>query len=278
MSSYRPIEIDDTEAIQFQSFSNDTTAPTGNLTSLESTPLPRQTGFGPASAFEPEQQRQQQQQENGANKPIWTLDYYARFFNVDTNQVMERCFASVVPKDNFLEVMGGRPDLYGPFWIPTTVIFILFVTGSIVDSINAYMNGTTYAYDIRQLTFAFATIYIYTFLVPLLVWGATKYFGCQPDLLEMFALYGYAMTIWIPVSVLSVLPYDLARWILIGIGSGLSGVFLIRNMWPVLSRAQGQTSKTILLLVILFHAVLGFLLKYHFFAYDGGAPPGVPPP
>lgn len=26
---------------------------------------------------------------------------------------MERCFASVIPKDNFLEVMGGSPDLYG---------------------------------------------------------------------------------------------------------------------------------------------------------------------
>lgn len=26
---------------------------------------------------------------------------------------MERLFASVIPKDNFLEVMGGSPDLYG---------------------------------------------------------------------------------------------------------------------------------------------------------------------
>src|SRR5690349_19319775 len=110
---------------------------------------------------------------------------------------MERLFASVIPKDNFLEVMGGSPDLYGknpcqisrcknqgqigktiqstdtklhvllhtnfagPFWVATTVIFVLFVTSSIVDSINAYINGTTYQYNIFQMTFAFGTIYTY---------------------------------------------------------------------------------------------------------------------
>ncbi|KAF9325535.1 hypothetical protein BG006_010986 [Podila minutissima] len=282
-SAYSAIEIDDDDLnnnnateLQFQNFSNDTTTVTGNLSSSTSTPQPRPTaGFTTAGTFEPDRAQQQQ---NAAKRPIWSLDYYSRFFDVDTDQVMERCFASVIPKDNFLEVMDGSPDLYGPFWISTTVVFVLFVTGSIVDSINAYMNGVPYTYDVRGLTFAFATIYIYSFLVPLMVWGSTKYFGCQPDLLEMLALYGYAMTIWIPVSVLSVLPYDLARWILVGIGAGLSGIFLIRNMWPVLSRAQGQASKTILILVILFHAVLGFLLKYRFFAYNGGAPPGVPPP
>src|SRR5690606_3597772 len=103
---------------------------------------------------------------------------------------------------------------------------------------NAYINKTIYSYDIFQMTFAFGTIYTYAFLVPLMVWGATKYFGCQPDLLEMLALYGYALTIWIPVSVLSIIPIELARWILLGIGAGLSGVFLIRNMYPVVSRAE----------------------------------------
>jgi len=190
---------------------------------------------------------------------------------------MERCFASVIPKDNFLEVMGGAPDLYGPFWIATTVIFVLFVTSSIVDSINAYLNGTVYSYNIYQMTFAFGAIYTYAFIVPLMVWGATKYFGCQPDLLEMLSLYGYALTIWIPVSILSVIPIELARWILLGIGAGLSGVFLIRNMYPVLSRAEAQIAKIILILVIIFHGALALVLKYKFFANNSTvAPPADP--
>ncbi|KAG0059464.1 hypothetical protein BGZ89_000386 [Linnemannia elongata] len=284
-NAYRAIEIDDDELnnateLQFQNFSSPNTTtnpPAGNMSSA-STPQPRATGFGSASIFEPP--RPTAQQEQAAKSPIWSLAYYSRFFDVDTNQVMERLFASVIPKDNFLEVMGGSPDLYGPFWVATTVIFVLFVTSSIVDSINAYINGTTYQYNIFQMTFAFGTIYTYAFLVPLLVWGATKYFGCQPDLLEMFALYGYAMTIWIPVSVLSVIPIELARWILLGIGAGVSGVFLIRNMYPVLQRAEAQIAKIILILVIVFHGVLALILKYKFFAYNAApdAPPAPTPP
>ncbi|KAG0367993.1 hypothetical protein BC939DRAFT_461118 [Gamsiella multidivaricata] len=284
-SAYSAIEIDDDELnnateLQFQNFSStDTRAqpPTGNISSSStSTPQPRQTGFGSSAIFEPNRANQEQ----NANQPIWSVGYYAKFFDVDTDQVMERCFASVIPKDNFLEVMGGRPDLYGPFWIATTVIFVLFVTSSIVESINAYINKTTYSYDIFQMTFAFGTIYTYAFVVPLMVWGATKYFGCQPDLLEMLALYGYALTIWIPVSILSVIPIELARWILLGIGAGLSGVFLIRNMYPVLSRAEAQIAKIILVLVIIFHGVLALILKYRFFAYNTGASapsPDTPP-
>ncbi|KAI8598318.1 hypothetical protein EDD21DRAFT_382834 [Dissophora ornata] len=279
-SAYSAIEIDDDELnnateLQFQSFASSDTraaAPAGNLSSANSSPQPRPTGFGSSGIFNPATPSQEQ----NVNNPIWSVAYYAKFFDVDTSQVLERCFASVIPKDNFLEVMGGSPDLYGPFWIATTVIFVLFVTSSIVDSINAYMNGTVYTYDIFQMTFAFGTIYTYAFVVPLMVWGATKYFGCQPDLLEMLALYGYALTIWIPVSVLSVIPIELARWILLGIGAGLSGVFLIRNMYPVLSRAEAQIAKIILILVIVFHGVLALILKYKFFAYNTGAP--VPAP
>ncbi|KAI1320977.1 hypothetical protein EDD11_009300 [Mortierella claussenii] len=284
-SAYSAIEIDDDELnnateLQFQNFSSSDArpaAPTGNLSnSSASTPQPRPAGFGSAGIFNSSQAATQEQ---NVNHSIWSAAYYQRFFDVDTSQVMERCFASVMPKDNFLEVMDGSPDLYGPFWIATTVIFVLFVTGSIVDSINAYTNGTVYSYDIFQLTFAFGTIYTYAFVVPLMVWGATKYFGCQPDLLEMFALYGYALTIWIPVSVLSVIPIELARWILLGIGAGLSGVFLIRNMYPVLSRAEAQIAKIILILVIIFHGVLALILKYRFFAYNAGiAPPAAPTP
>ncbi|KAF9107257.1 hypothetical protein BGX27_008809 [Mortierella sp. AM989] len=294
-SAYRAVEIDDDDngigSAKFipgtrlstskngglESFSSDNrpNAPTGNISSpAASTPQPQPTGFGSSSIFEPARPNREQNE----NKPIWSLGYYSKFFDVDTNEVMERCFASVLPKDNFLEVMGGNPDLYGPIWIATTVIFVLFVTSSIVDSINAYINKTPYSYDIFQLTFAFGTIYTYAFLVPLMIWGATKYFGCQPDLLEMLALYGYALTIWVPVAILSVIPIELARWILLGIGAGLSGVFLIRNMYPVLSRAEAQIAKIILILVILFHGALALVLKYKFFAYSAGAPPSTPPP
>ncbi|KAF9426371.1 hypothetical protein BGZ94_006614 [Podila epigama] len=262
--AYSAIEIDDDE-LQFQSFASSSDSPnaSGNISSSSaSTPQPRPAGFNVAGTFDPHRNIQEQT----LAKPIWSVEYYSKFFDVDTAQVVERCVASVLPKENFLHVMGGSPDLYGPFWIATTVVFVLFVTSSIVESINAYIASKPYAYDIGQLTFAFGTVYTYAFLVPAAIWGATKYFGCQPDLLEMLALYGYGLFIWIPVAVLAILPSDWLRWGLAAVGGGVSGLFLVRNMYPVLSRAEAQTSKSILILVIGLHAVLTLMLKYKFFA------------
>ncbi|KAF9931819.1 hypothetical protein FBU30_009515 [Linnemannia zychae] len=272
--AYSAIEIDDDE-LQFQSFASSSSSPnaTGNISSSGNTPQSRPAGFGQAGTFDPHRTIQDQT----VGRAIWTVEYYSKFFDVDTAQLMERCMASIIPKENFLDVMQGNPDLYGPFWIPTTVIFVLFVASSIVESINAYTAGVPYKYDFTGLTFAFGTIYSYAFLVPTLIWGATKYFGCQPDLLDMLALYGYGFTIWIPITVLCVLPFDLLRWGFVILGAVVSGLFLVRNMYPVLSRAEAQTSKSILILVVVLHGLLALLLKYKFFAYSV-SPPSQPPP
>lgn len=41
------------------------------------------------------------------------MDFYAQFFDVDTNEVMRRCWAALFPRANFLDVLEGNPDLYG---------------------------------------------------------------------------------------------------------------------------------------------------------------------
>jgi len=55
------------------------------------------------------------------------------------------------PRANFLDVMEGNPDLYGPFWIATTVVFILFLGGTI----SQYLAETAdahFAYDFTLLS------------------------------------------------------------------------------------------------------------------------------
>src|ERR1700742_4849869 len=64
-------------------------------------------------------------------RPIFTLSFYAQFFDVDTAEVLKRCWASLWPRASFLDLLDGNPDLYGPFWIATTVVFILFLVGTI---------------------------------------------------------------------------------------------------------------------------------------------------
>lgn len=116
--------------------------------------------------------------------------------------MIERCLKTLYPLGDFAsETLHHQPDLYGPFWIATTVIFCLFVCSSIAGSLAAYIAGVPHVNDFRVLSYAVFVVYTYGFGCPVLVWAATKYFGCQPSLLEIVDYYGYGLTVWIFVSV-----------------------------------------------------------------------------
>lgn len=82
---------------------------------------------------------------------LWTLSFYAQFFDVDTSSVLSRCWAALYPRANFLDVLEGNPDLYGPFWIATTVVFILFLGGTISQYLAQSGEGA-FVYDFKLLS------------------------------------------------------------------------------------------------------------------------------
>lgn len=92
---------------------------------------------------------------------LWSLSFYSQFFDVDTSEVLRRCQAAVFPRANFLDVLDGNPDLYGPFWIATTVVVILFLTGTISRWLK-HRGDEYYAYDFSLLSGAAGLIYGYT--------------------------------------------------------------------------------------------------------------------
>lgn len=65
--------------------------------------------------------------------------------------MLQRCWAALYPRANFLDVLEGNPDLYGPFWIATTVVLILFLGGTISDYLAQTGKGA-FAYDFRLLS------------------------------------------------------------------------------------------------------------------------------
>ncbi|KAH8597251.1 hypothetical protein B0O99DRAFT_618370 [Bisporella sp. PMI_857] len=198
---------------------------------------------------------------------LWTLSFYAQFFDVDTNAVLSRCWATVFPRANFLDVLEGNPDLYGPFWIATTVVFILFLGGTISQYL-ASEHGMRFAYDFTLLSGAAGLIYGYTLVIPVILFLALKYFGSESaNLLECWALYGYSNLIWIPVALISWSQLTLLNWIFVGIGFGVSVAFLLRNLYPVLSATDKQASKILLIIVVALHLGLAVAIKWLFFAH-----------
>ncbi|KAM4064730.1 yip1 domain-containing protein [Hirsutella rhossiliensis] len=198
---------------------------------------------------------------------LWTLSFYGQFFDVDTSAVLSRCWAALFPRANFLDVLEGNPDLYGPFWIATTVVLILFLGGTISKYLAA-TRSTPFAYDFRLLSGAAGLIYGYTLFIPMALFLALRYFGSElANLLECWTLYGYANLIWIPVAIISWSPIEILNWVFVGVGFGLSVAFLVRNMYPVLSATDFQVSKVLLILVVLLHAALSLTIKILFFAH-----------
>ncbi|KAI1113785.1 Yip1-domain-containing protein [Nemania sp. NC0429] len=207
---------------------------------------------------------------------LWTLSFYAQFFDVDTSSVLARCWAALWPRANFLDVLEGNPDLYGPFWIATTVILILFLGGTISQYL-ANRGAGPFAYDFELLSGAAGLIYGYTLVIPIALYGALRYFGSESaNLLECWALYGYANLIWIPVALISWSPLTILNWVFVGVGWALSVAFLLRNLYPVLSATDRQTSKILLVLVVALHMGLALAIKILFFA--AGSPVANNPP
>jgi len=179
---------------------------------------------------------------------------------------MRRCTSALYPRSPFLDILDGNPDLYGPFWIATTVVFILFITGTISQYL-AENHDIHFAYNFKLLSGAAGLIYGYTGFVPIGLWALLRWFGAESaTLVECWALYGYANVIWIPVAIISWSPLTALNYVFVGIGFALSVTFLVRNFWPVVSVTDGKVSRVLMILVVVLHAGLAIAIKILFFA------------
>ncbi|EDU48113.1 Yip1 domain containing family [Pyrenophora tritici-repentis] len=197
---------------------------------------------------------------------LWSLNFYAQAFDVDTNEVLRRCTSTLYPRANFLDVLEGNPDLYGPVWIATTVIVILFLTGTI-NQYLARKGEEHFAYDFKLLSGAAGLVYGYTAFVPVGLWGVLKWYGSESaNLLECCCLYGYANLVWIAVSLVAWSPWWIVNYTVVALGLAASAFFLLRNLYPVLSTTEAKTSKILLIVVLVLHAGFAIAIKVLFFA------------
>lgn len=151
---------------------------------------------------------------------FWSIKYYQPLFDVDTLQVLNRIKGSMLPrpKGAFFELVAANPDLYGPFWISTTLIFAMAITGNLA-SYFAFVpggeNGSKWKYNFNQLTLAGSIIYSYVTILPLVFWMALRYYDASKKLVDVLCIYGYSLSVFIPISILCVLPSNLLRWLLV---------------------------------------------------------------
>ncbi|XP_066497906.1 protein YIPF2 [Hoplias malabaricus] len=206
---------------------------------------------------------------------FWTFEYYQSFFNVDTVQVLDRIKGSMMPLPgrNFVKHhIRSNPDLYGPFWICATLVFSVAISGNLSTFLSE-MGGPKYHYrpQFHKVTIAGVAVFLYAWLVPLGVWGfmtwrqSSERHTSAYSFLETVCVYGYSLFIYIPTSILWVIPYGWLQWLLILVAMVISGSMLVITFWPVVRDDTKTTAFVTMATILVLHALLAIGCKMYFF-------------
>lgn len=218
---------------------------------------------------------------NPPPKSFWTLEYYQKYFDVDTKDVLERILASVTPKwDNSLKHhLRTKPDLYGPFWISVTLIFTIAISGNVTNYLHHASTKYHWKYDFHMVSYAATTICLYVTLVPFILWCILKYTAqtsdveelepedVTPGALELICIYGYSLFIYIPTAVLWTIQIDFVQWLLVFIAAFISGSVLLLTLMPALRLSKHKFFLIIGIVTCHLLLAIGFM-EYFFHVPD----------
>ncbi|KAL5723161.1 hypothetical protein ACHQM5_006586 [Ranunculus cassubicifolius] len=199
----------------------------------------------------------------------WTRKFtaaaYKPYFNVDTSDVLDRIKDSLIPfRGSFSEKTADNPDLYGPFWICTTLIFVAAAIGTFVTYVAHKLQNKDWDYDINVITWSAGLFYGYVTVVPLGLYFILKYFSAPSGLVQLLCLYGYSLFVFIPASCLSVVPVEIFRWVIAGVAGLMSASFVALNLRSHIMSA-GERWLLIVVGIFLLQLALSVVLKLYLF-------------
>ncbi|KAL3728272.1 hypothetical protein ACJRO7_032943 [Eucalyptus globulus] len=190
---------------------------------------------------------------------------YKPYFDVDTSDVLERIKDSLFPfRGSFNEKTSSNPDLYGPFWICTTLIFVAASIGTFVTYVAHKLKKEQWNYDINLVTWSAGLFYGYVTIVPLGLYVILKYFSAPSGLIQLLCLYGYSLFVFIPALCLSIVPLDIFRWVVAGVAGLMSATFVALNLRAHIKSA-GERWFLIVAAIFLLQLALAVVLKIYLF-------------
>ncbi|KAL6769623.1 hypothetical protein ACKKBG_A31755 [Auxenochlorella protothecoides x Auxenochlorella symbiontica] len=213
--------------------------------------------------------------EDPTKYPFYNVRRYRTYFNVDTSDVLGRIFRAIALffKSDFHEFISPNPDLYGPFWVATTLVFVSAVTGNYASYLawkrsHAGDEASTGWYgDINKVGGSMGLFYGYVGVVGLALYAALRYFRAGVSLAHVWCTYGYALAVFIPMAFVCVFPVEIMRWVVVGVATLTSGIFILSSFRVAVVEAAGAKSVPLFLVMAALHAGLGLALKLYFFRY-----------
>ncbi len=194
---------------------------------------------------------------------IYKFSFLQPYFNVTTNEVLLRIFFSLIPFNiKFYDISNENPDLYGPFWIYTSLIFIISASGSL----SRILQGSKVSSFFQNFVpTAAGLIYGIGFMTPFIMVIIMRCFGAKNSYITALCIYGYSYSIFIPVILICSSGYVVTQWILLIYGVFQSTSFIIVNYWRELGKYVDKLRIIIILLIIFCQMGLFFTFKLYFF-------------
>ena len=191
------------------------------------------------------------------------LSFLQIYFDFETDDIIKRLIASLIPfNKNFIKLVEKKPDLYGPFWIYTTLIFIVASAGSLTK----YIQGATEEdYFQKFIPLAMSVIYGIGFCLPLIIKVLMYIFGSETSFVLVLNIYAYSFSIYAPIFILCI-PLEKLQWLLLFYAVLSSTCFLLLNFWTELSKYVDNRKYFILGVIGIFQISLFFVIKLKFFA------------
>lgn len=98
---------------------------------------------------------------------------------------MQRILATIVPpfNDQFLELVKPAPDFYGPFWVLTTIVFLLGIVGNFANYVlSKFSNGEEwegYFFQLELVRHAVIIVYSLGVGTPTALYFIFKFMKCN---------------------------------------------------------------------------------------------------
>jgi hypothetical protein len=101
------------------------------------------------------------------NKILCIFSFIRPYFKVTFNDIKLRIISSFIPiKNTFIDIAVEHPDLYGPFWIYTTLIYVIAAGGAL----SYYFTNSVNNYFQAFVPVACSILYTFGFGFPLLMY------------------------------------------------------------------------------------------------------------
>jgi len=101
-----------------------------------------------------------------------------------------------------------------------------------------------------------------TFIYFLFRWRLNR---IEYTFLELLCIYGYSLTIFIPISILWIIPINWLQWTSTIIASLISGSVLVVTFWPTVNSDHKPFSALSILVVLFAHLLMAVCIMLVFF-------------